>query len=105
MGKREERGFTNQLIRVMLHIIKWLSQPEKRSNSWLISIYSGRKEISKLQNKHPRFNQNFIQTIWNTVFSTAKRKAESEMGKQSDIEELTKKQVFEDEYKLGKDNE
>ena len=100
MGQKERRSLFSELIRIMLHIIKWFSQPYKRSESWSNSIYQGRKEIKKLQKDHPRFTREYIRQEWDTSFNKAKRKAEKEMNKKSDIESLTEKQVFDDEYKL-----
>ncbi len=102
MGKKEERALKNQLIRLMQHIIKWFSQPTKRSKSWVNSINNARDEISDIKEDNPRFTQNFLQSIWHIVFKKATKRAEAEMGKKSEIEELTEKQVFEDEYKLHK---
>jgi len=37
MGRSEKRAVSSQLTGLMLHIIKWKCQPEKRSASWVIS--------------------------------------------------------------------
>jgi hypothetical protein len=50
MGRTEKRAVKSQLIRLMLHIIKWKCQPEKRSASWTISIRSARREIQGQSN-------------------------------------------------------
>ena len=100
MSKKDERAFLSQLRRVMLHVIKWFTLPSKRSKSWTTSIKNGRKEMKRLQKANPKFNKNFVHNNWEQSFEKAKRGAEKEMNKKSDIENLTEKQVFEDEYKL-----
>ena len=105
MGQRDKRSLFSQLIRIMVHVIKWLSQPHKRSKSWSNSIYQGRRQIKALQNDNPKFTKNYIRQGWETSFQKAKRKAEKEMDKKSDIESLTEKQIFEDKYKPNSDDD
>lgn len=45
MSRSDKRALESQLIRLMLHIIKWQIQPDKRSRSWTISIRNARYEI------------------------------------------------------------
>nr|WP_290227785.1 DUF29 domain-containing protein [Trichocoleus desertorum] len=46
LGKSERRGVTSQLIRLLLHLLKWQYQPQRRSDSWLDSITDARTQIS-----------------------------------------------------------
>lgn len=59
MGRSEKRGVSSQLTRLMLHVIKWKCQPEKRSASWVISIRSARREIAESQQEMPSLNRDF----------------------------------------------
>ncbi|NJO95921.1 MAG: DUF29 domain-containing protein [Pleurocapsa sp. CRU_1_2] len=45
LGKSERRGITSQLIRLLLHLLKWQYQPQRRSDSWLDSITDARTQI------------------------------------------------------------
>jgi hypothetical protein len=45
LGKSERRGITSQLIRLLLHLLKWQYQPQRRSDSWLDSIADARTQI------------------------------------------------------------
>lgn len=38
LGKSERRGIVSQMIRLLLHLLKWQYQPQRRSDSWLDSI-------------------------------------------------------------------
>ncbi len=46
LGKSERRGITSQLTRLLLHLLKWQYQPERRSDSWLDSITDARTQIA-----------------------------------------------------------
>jgi hypothetical protein len=63
MGRSEKRGVSSQLTRLMLHVIKWKCQPEKRSASWVISIRSARREIAESQQEMPSLNRDFLNSI------------------------------------------
>jgi hypothetical protein len=45
LGKGERRGITSQLTRLLLHLLKWQYQPQRRSDSWLDSITDARLQI------------------------------------------------------------
>ena len=45
LGKSERRGITSQLTRLLLHLLKWQYQPQRRSESWLDSITDARTQI------------------------------------------------------------
>ena len=45
LGKRDRRAVTSQLIRLLLHLLEWQYQPERRSDSWLDSITDARVQI------------------------------------------------------------
>ncbi|NEQ96372.1 MAG: DUF29 domain-containing protein [Cyanothece sp. SIO2G6] len=45
LGKRDRRGIASQLTRLLLHLLKWQYQPQRRSDSWLDSITDARTQI------------------------------------------------------------
>ncbi|MGZ8242846.1 DUF29 domain-containing protein [Methylomagnum sp.] len=100
LSKSERRALKSQLVRLMLHIIKWHTQPERRSWSWVASIKDAREEIADIQEETPSLNNAVIESLWNKAFEMAKRDAQAEMGKRSDIRGLLWSQVFEEEYEL-----
>ena len=53
MGKRERRSLKSQMRTVILHLLKWRYQPDKRSPSWRQSIRNGRIEIQELLHDSP----------------------------------------------------
>ncbi|MGK7904504.1 MAG: DUF29 domain-containing protein [Hormoscilla sp.] len=45
LGKSERRGVASQLTRLLLHLLKWQYQAQRRSDSWLDSITDARTQI------------------------------------------------------------
>lgn len=101
MSRSEKRALQRQLIRLMVHLIKWQIQPEKRSRSWLMSIRNARYENRSLQKFTPSLNANFVQSIWAESLDEAGGDAESETGITSATAiELTWEDVFDTTYTL-----
>lgn len=101
MGRSEKRALKSQLIRLMLHIIKWKCQPQKQTFSWAISILSARREIEDIQEEVPSLNRDVVESIWDKCFQAAVKEAETEMRKvKCHLTSLSWSEVFEDEYTL-----
>lgn len=45
LGKSEQRAIASQLTRLLMHLLKWQYQPQRRSDSWLDSITDARTQI------------------------------------------------------------
>ncbi len=101
LSKSEKRALKSQLVRLMLHIIKWQTQPERRSLSWVASIADARDEIDDIREETPSLNEQAIKALWTKAFVIAKRNAEAEMGRRSTIETLTWAEVFEAVYLMN----
>lgn len=104
LARAEKRALRSQLVRLMMHVIKWKTQRERRSYSWRSSIYNARDEIEQIQEETPSLNRNVVKELWDRCFKQAKRDAEGEMKQQSNVERLTWPQVFEHEYELDDRN-
>jgi hypothetical protein len=100
LSRSEKRALKSQLIRLMLHIIKWKSQPERRSLSWVASIKGAREEIEDIQEDTPSLNNRAIEILWFKAFNTAKRNAQAEMQKKTTLTELSWEEVFDNNYDL-----
>lgn len=91
----------SQLIRLMMHIIKWRIQPERRSGSWAGSITNAREEIARIQRRKPSLNKRFVESIWDYCLKSALRQARAETGIKAPLEfDLTWNDVFEEEYEI-----
>jgi hypothetical protein len=100
LSRSEKRALKSQMVRLMLHIIKWQSQPERRSLSWVASIRDAREEIADIQEETPSLTNHVIKELWDKVFIIANRDAQAEMGKKSAMTSLSWQAVFEDDYDL-----
>ena len=98
LGRSEKRALKSHLTRLMAHIIKWKIQPEKRSRSWVATIYNARDEIKDIQEETPSLTDEMIEEIWDKCLQAAKREAEADMNQDSTVSELTWEEVFKDEY-------
>ena len=101
MGKSIQRSFKSQLVRLMMHIIKWQIQPFHRSKSWVNTINDSRNQIELIQDDVPSLNANHIQSVWEKSFEIATRQAEKETRLKSTVQQLTWQEVFEEDYILN----
>ena len=53
MGASNRRALGSYLELILLHLLKWQLQPEKRSASWTESINKGRNAIERLLEESP----------------------------------------------------
>ena len=100
LGRSEKRALKSHLTRLMAHIIKWKTEPVKRSRSWVATIYNARDEINDIQEETPGLTNDMIEEIWNKCLQAANREAEADMNQDSSVSELTWQEVFEDDYRI-----
>jgi Domain of unknown function DUF29 len=104
MSKIAIREMRSHLLIIMIHILKWKYQPQKRSRSWVKSIRNARYEIGEVQEETPSVTRKTIEPEWEKVFQKAILDASDEMNlnKQEkgkyNPEPLTWEEVFEKEY-------
>ena len=99
LGRAEKRALTSQLTRLMMHIIKWKIQPQRRSRSWIFTISSARVEITEILEYEPHLKSQ-VSVLWDKCFKTACRFAQDETGLKPTLQKLSWQEVFEDEYNL-----
>src|SRR5262249_33156677 len=100
LSRSERRALRSHLIRLMAHVIKWKTQPENRSRSWVATIHSARAEIHEIQEETPSLNQAVIEEMWDKCFELAKEEAEAEMDQESAVSSLSWSDVFKKRYEL-----
>jgi hypothetical protein len=101
LSRSEKRALKSQVIRLMKHIIKWESQPQKRSRSWVATIHHARNEIKDIQEETPSLTDEVIRQMWDTCLTAAIVEAEDEMNQDSQIEQLSWEAVWEKDYSLA----
>jgi hypothetical protein len=81
LGKSERRGIVSQLTRLLLHLLKWQYQPQRRSDSWLDSITDARTQIELAIEDSPSL-KNYPAEKLQESYQRARRQA----AKQTNIE-------------------
>lgn len=100
MSQELKRALRSQLSRLMMHVVKWKIQPEKRSGSWAVSILDARENIEEIMQEKPSLNSQFIRDVWDRTVQQAIRKAEEETQNRTNLTTLTWQEVFEDDYSV-----
>ena len=100
VARSERRALRSQLIRLMVHVLKWRDQPEKRSGSWAVTILQAREEIASIQEEVPTLDRGAVEAIWDYSQRAAARQATAEMGRPVRDVSLSWEEVFEVEYML-----
>jgi len=53
MGRREKQQLVNRLSVLLMHLLKWVYEPQLRSKSWLYTIKEQRKRLQRLLQDSP----------------------------------------------------
>ncbi len=53
LGGAEQRELVNRLSVLLLHLLKWSFQPERRSTSWRLTIEEQRRQIARHLKRNP----------------------------------------------------
>jgi len=99
LSRSEKRALRSQLNRLMMHIIKWQIQPNRRSRSWQSTISNARIEIEEILEEEPHLKPQVPQ-LWGKCFKAACQIAKDETGIKPTLSELTQEDVFQTEYSL-----
>ncbi|HIK18659.1 MAG TPA: DUF29 domain-containing protein [Leptolyngbyaceae cyanobacterium M33_DOE_097] len=81
LGKSERRGIASQLTRLLLHLLKWQYQPERRSDSWLDSITDARTQIELIIEDSPS-----LQSYPAEQIETSYQRARRQVAQQTKLE-------------------
>ena len=84
MGKSDRRAIISHLAIIILHLLKWRYQPERRGTSWRLSIRNGRQEIDWIVNDSPSFRRQLSELI-ESVYPMARENAADETGLALDV--------------------
>ena len=79
MGRSEKRELKSRLIVLLMHLLKWQYQPEKRSESWRSTIAEQRICIELLLEDSPSLQPLLIE-IFANCYGKARLKASEETG-------------------------
>ncbi|MBH8562936.1 DUF29 domain-containing protein [Nostoc sp. CENA67] len=79
MGRSEKRELKSRLIVLLMHLLEWQYQPEKRSESWCSTITEQRICIEALLEDSPSL-QPLITEVFEDCYQKARLKASDETG-------------------------
>ncbi|MFB2923400.1 DUF29 domain-containing protein [Aerosakkonema funiforme] len=79
MGRSEKNALTSNLRVLLMHLLKYKYQPEKRTNSWLYTIREHRKRLRETFKASPSLYP-FFEDIFNESYQDARELAADETG-------------------------
>ena len=79
MGRSEKRSLKSNLTVVLLHLLKWQYQPERRSGSWAGSIVEHRERVSDALVLSPSLKP-YLEDIFAAAYASAVKRAAAETG-------------------------
>lgn len=74
LGKSQRRAIASQLTRILLHLLKWRYQPERRSDSWLDSITDARTQLELAIEESPSLKEYPLEKLEDS-YQRARRQA------------------------------
>lgn len=77
MGASDRRSLSSFLELVIMHLLKWQYQPERRGNSWQTSISKGRNAIERILEYSPSLKKQLSKMII-AEYRRARKEASSE---------------------------
>ena len=77
MSRRERRSLKSNLIVVLLHLLKWQYQPDRRSGSWRGSIREYRRRINDDLKDSPSLLP-YLQAVFDECYDNARVQAADE---------------------------
>ena len=79
MGASNRHALGSYLELVLLHLLKWQFQPDRRGNSWRITVRKGRNSIDRLLEESPSLKPR-LSTMVTAEYRRARSEAADETG-------------------------
>lgn len=79
MGKSQQEELSSRLRVLLVHLLKWQFQPERRSNSWEETMDAQRSEILDLLDFMPSLGRAVSEMV-TRVYPRARREAAKQTG-------------------------
>ena len=79
MGRRDRFSLRSYLHNILLHLLKWQYQPERRGTSWKLSIRNGRHQVRNLLKESPSLKPQ-LAAIADDEYPNARENAADETG-------------------------
>ena len=79
MGASNRRALGSHVENILMHLLKWQYQPDRRSRSWKSSILKGRNAVDRLLEDSPSLAPQ-LPALVTAEYRRARKEAESETG-------------------------
>jgi hypothetical protein len=79
MGRSEKKALKSNLVIILLHLLKWQYQPNKRSGSWKSSIFEHRRRLKEDLTQSPSLKP-FLKDIFDECYQNSRKEASYETG-------------------------
>ena len=79
MSRREKRSLTSNVRVILMHLLKYKFQAEKRSRSWLVTLREHRIRSAEILADSPSL-QNYLSDQFELCYAQARREAGDETG-------------------------
>lgn len=79
MGRSEKRSLESNLVVLLMHLLKYKYQSEKRSNSWKGTIREHRRRLSRTFKDSPSLKP-YFQEVLSHCYQDARKQASDETG-------------------------
>ncbi|MBK1989035.1 DUF29 domain-containing protein [Sphaerospermopsis aphanizomenoides BCCUSP55] len=79
MGRSEKRALKSNLLVLLMHLLKYKYQPEKRSNSWLSTIFEHRRRLKEDLTESPSLKKYFSE-VFSECYQDARKQASLKTG-------------------------
>jgi len=79
MSRREQKSLKNNLVVILLHLLKWQYQPECRSGSWRGNIREHRRRVNDDLKDSPSLVP-YLQDVFAECYTNACEQAADETG-------------------------
>lgn len=94
MGRGEKRELVNRLAVLLLHLLKWVHQPERRGKSWCLTIEEQRRQIGRHMGESPSL-QPLVDQVLAEAYGDAVIRAERETDLPRDMSPWSCPYMFE----------
>jgi hypothetical protein len=79
MGRSEKHALESNLVVILMHLLKYKYQPEKRSNSWKGTIREHRRRLTRTFKDSPSLKP-YFQEVFTDCYQDARKQASDETG-------------------------
>jgi len=84
MGKSERRALESILEVILMHLLKYGYQPERRSRSWLLTLFEHRKRMERLFKDSPSLRR-YFEGVFGECYQNARQMATIETGLELEV--------------------